>query len=115
MHLACWSCCLAFLATTVWDQDFGLVVSGVEQAQPEESPLPVAVGHRGMVQTHPENTLPGFEACLRAKVSFELDVRRTRDGRLVVLHDATLDRTTTGTGLVADATFDEIRKLDAGS
>src|SRR5207245_5997568 len=77
--------------------------------------LPVAVGHRGMVQTHPENTLPGFEACLRAKVSFELDVRRTRDGRLVVLHDATLDRTTTGTSLVADATFDEIRKLDAGS
>jgi glycerophosphoryl diester phosphodiesterase len=68
-----------------------------------------------MVQTFPENTLPGFEACLKAGVGFELDVRRTRDGRLVVLHDATLDRTTNGTGKAADLTLEEVRKFDAGT
>jgi glycerophosphoryl diester phosphodiesterase len=80
----------------------------------EETSAPVPIGHRGMVQTHPENTLPGFEACLKAGVGFELDVRRTRDGRLVVLHDATLDRTTDGTGKVADISFSDLKKLDAG-
>lgn len=45
----------------------------------------------------------------------ELDVQRTRDGALVVIHDETVDRTTDGTGRVADLTLDELRKLDAGS
>jgi len=79
-----------------------------------ERPTPLPIGHRGMVQTCPENTLSGFEACLKSQVGFELDVRRTRDGRLVVLHDATLDRTTTGTGKVAEVTFADLKKLDAG-
>jgi glycerophosphoryl diester phosphodiesterase len=80
-----------------------------------ERPTPLPVGHRGMVQSYPENTLPSFEACLRAGVGFELDVRRTRDGRLVALHDETLDRTTNGKGKVADVPFAELRKLDAGA
>src|SRR5689334_17447028 len=80
-----------------------------------ERPAPLPVGHRGMVQSYPENTLPGFEACLKAEVGFELDVRRTKDGRLVVLHDGTLDRTTNGTGKVADVAFGDLKKLDAGA
>src|SRR5207247_1426480 len=78
-----------------------------------DQPLPI--GHRGMVQNHPENTLPGFEACLRKNVGFELDVRRTKDGRLVVLHDPTLERTTTGFGRIDAIGFADLRKLDAGS
>lgn len=80
----------------------------------DHRPIPAPIGHRGMVQTHPENTLRGFEACLRFKVGFELDVRRTKDGRLVVLHDETLDRTTTGSGKVAEIPFVKLRRLDAG-
>ena len=45
----------------------------------------------------------------------EFDVRRSKDGQLVVIHDSTVDRTTNGTGPVADYTFEELRKLDAGS
>ena len=67
------------------------------------------------IQNHPENVLSSFEACLRFKVGFELDVRRTKDGRLVILHDATLERTTTGAGKVAEVTLDELKKLDAGT
>ncbi len=95
-----------------------LLLTGIFSAtavRAEELAVPLPVGHRGMIQTHPENTLRGFEACLRFKVGFELDVRRTKDGRLVVLHDATLDRTTTGSGSVAELTFAEVRKVDAGT
>src|SRR3569623_1559747 len=56
------------------------------------------VGHRGLIQHAPENTLAGFAACIGLKIGFELDVRRTRDGRLVCIHDATVARTTNGTG-----------------
>jgi len=64
----------------------------------------------------PENTIASFAlAESRGADLVELDVRRARDGELVVIHDATLDRTTTGHGAVADRTGAEIRALDAGS
>lgn len=91
----------------------GFLVTSLVRA--DDKPLPVPVGHRGMIQNHPENVLSSFEACLRFKVGFELDVRRTQEGRLVVLHDATLERTTTGAGKVAEVTLDELKKLDAGT
>jgi glycerophosphoryl diester phosphodiesterase len=72
------------------------------------------VGHRGLVQAAPENTLAAFSACLQLRVGFEFDVRRTKDGQLVCLHDASLDRTTSGRGPLAQQTFAELRKLDAG-
>ncbi len=90
----------------------GVLAGSIVVAADKASPVPV--GHRGDVQRHPENTLRGFEACLRYRVGFELDVRRTKDGRLVVLHDETLERTTTGSGKVAEITSDELRKFDAG-
>ncbi|MFO0863292.1 MAG: glycerophosphodiester phosphodiesterase family protein [Gemmataceae bacterium] len=79
-----------------------------------EERVPQVVGHRGLAQHAPENTLANFRACLELHLGFEFDVRRTKDGRLVCIHDATLDRTTNGTGSVIDNTLDEIRRLDAG-
>ena len=73
---------------------------------------PVVVAHRGdHTRTH-ENSLSAIENAIRAGVDYlELDVRRTRDGEHVLLHDSSLDRTTTGQGRVADLTLAEFRKL----
>jgi glycerophosphoryl diester phosphodiesterase len=62
----------------------------------------------------PENTLAGFAACIELGLGLELDVRRSKDGHLVVMHDADVKRTTDGKGLVADLTLAELKKLDAG-
>lgn len=71
--------------------------------------------HRGAMHTHPENTLPAFAEALRLGAHMiEFDVQLTRDGALVLMHDATVDRTTDGRGRVADLTLAEIRALDAG-
>src|SRR5580693_4731176 len=76
----------------------------------------VVIAHRGEHRAHPENTLPAFQAAIDAGADFfELDVRTTSDGRLVLMHDAKVDRTTNGTGLVRQMTFDQIRDLDAGA
>jgi len=72
-------------------------------------------GHRGAAGVAPENTLPSFRRALADGVDvFELDVHATRDGEVVVLHDPTLERTTDGAGAVADITFAELGRLDAG-
>jgi glycerophosphoryl diester phosphodiesterase len=76
---------------------------------------PLVVGHRGLLTHAPENTLAAFRACLALRVGFEFDVRRTKEGELVCLHDATLDRTTNGQGKLADRTLAEVRQLDAGA
>ena len=74
------------------------------------------VAHRGDVQCCPENTVPAFESAVRKGAAMvEMDVTRCKTGELVVLHDQTVDRTTDGHGRIADLTFDEVRKLDAGS
>src|SRR3954463_888507 len=74
------------------------------------------VAHRGYSAVAPENTLPALTAAARAGATYvEFDVRTTADGVPVVIHDRTVDRTTSGTGLVADLTMDEVRALDAGS
>ena len=73
------------------------------------------VAHRGLLQHAPENTLANFRSCLELHFGFEFDVEKTKDGHLVCIHDDTVDRTTNGTGKVADLTLDEIRRLDAGS
>lgn len=71
--------------------------------------------HRGANRTHPENTLPAFREAIRLGAQMiEFDVRETRDSALVLLHDATVDRTTNGTGKVTEMTLAEIRRLDAG-
>ena len=73
------------------------------------------IGHRGAAGLEPENTLRSFcRAAAEGADTVELDLRLTRDGHLVVLHDPTVDRTTNGSGPVADMTLDEIQRLDAG-
>lgn len=77
---------------------------------------PLLIGHRGAAGLAPENTLASFrEAVERWAVDMiELDVRASADGRCVVIHDATVDRTTNGTGPVAGMTLEELQSLDAG-
>ncbi|MGG1556267.1 glycerophosphodiester phosphodiesterase [Paenibacillus ferrarius] len=73
------------------------------------------LAHRGYPKKYPENTLASFQAALDLNYShLELDVQLTRDGVPVVIHDTTVNRTTNGTGNVADFTFAQIRELDAG-
>ncbi len=67
------------------------------------------VDHRGAHHKWDENTVPAIVAGARRGESVELDVRATVDGRLVLMHDATVDRTTTGSGLVAATTFEQLR------
>src|SRR3954452_16173528 len=84
-------------------------------ADAAEPARPLVVGHRGLMHSAPECTLAGFKACLALRVGFEFDVRRTKDGQLVCLHDPTLDRTTLfRNGPLADITLDQLRQLDAG-
>lgn len=72
-------------------------------------------GHRGAPAAFPENTLAGFRHALELGVEgIELDVHLSKDGVPVVIHDETVDRTTSGTGAVADFTVEELRALDAG-
>lgn len=78
-------------------------------------PTPQVVAHRGLLLDAPENTLANFRACLELRVGFEVDVRRSKDGRLVCVHDETVDRTTNGAGQVADLTLKQLQSLDAGS
>ena len=74
------------------------------------------IAHRGYRLVAPENTLPAFEAALVFHPDMlEMDVHRTLDGKLVVIHDEKVDRTTNGTGYVKDLTLAEIKALDAGS
>lgn len=69
-------------------------------------------GHRGMSFYEPENTVPSFLECGKKGVyGIETDVRMTKDGHYVCIHDATVDRTTSGVGKVADMTLEEIRAL----
>jgi glycerophosphoryl diester phosphodiesterase len=73
-------------------------------------------GHRGASAVAPENTYAAFEQAIADGAEYtETDVRATSDGAFVLVHDATLDRTTSGAGPVSAITLDELRKLDAGS
>lgn len=78
--------------------------------------LTLIFAHRGSSGTHPENTMPAFYEAERVKADgIELDVRLTRDGEVVIIHDETIDRTTNGSGYVKDYTLAELQTFDAGS
>ncbi|KAB1988990.1 glycerophosphodiester phosphodiesterase [Streptomyces triticiradicis] len=75
----------------------------------------LTIGHRGVMGVEPENTLRSFIAAQNAGLDLiELDLHLSKDGALVVMHDAEVDRTTDGTGPIADKTLAELRALDAG-
>jgi glycerophosphoryl diester phosphodiesterase len=72
--------------------------------------------HRGANKTHPENTLTAFKEAIRLGAQMiEFDVQLTKDNKLIIMHDETVDRTTNGSGKVSQLTFKDIRKLDAGT
>ncbi|MGW1608122.1 glycerophosphodiester phosphodiesterase [Streptomyces sp. NPDC002285] len=75
----------------------------------------LTIGHRGVMGVEPENTLRSFVAAQQAGLdAIELDLHLSKDGALVVMHDTDVDRTTDGTGAIADKTLAELRALDAG-
>ncbi|MEH0510226.1 MULTISPECIES: glycerophosphodiester phosphodiesterase [unclassified Streptomyces] len=75
----------------------------------------LTIGHRGVMGVEPENTLRSFVAAEQAGLdAIELDLHLSKDGALVVMHDPEVDRTTDGTGPIADHTLAELRALDAG-
>ncbi|MFD0436667.1 glycerophosphodiester phosphodiesterase [Streptomyces chartreusis] len=75
----------------------------------------LTIGHRGVMGVEPENTLRSFVAAQQAGLDvIELDLHLSKDGALVVMHDTDVDRTTDGTGPIADKTLAELRALDAG-
>jgi len=77
---------------------------------------PILIAHRGMLRHAPENTLPAFSVCLDLGIGFELDIRTTKDGELVIIHDDRLKRTTNGLQRsIRDITWKEAQQLDAGS
>ena len=91
---------------------FGHFLYGQNQGLPSAG----ICAHRGAMDTHPENTIEAFEEAIRLGVQMiELDVRMTKDRKLVILHDETVDRTTNGSGLLAEFTLKQVKKLDAGS
>ena len=90
------------------------VAAGLAQTAPPRRSI-AAISHRGEHLHHPENTLPAFEEATRVGSDFfELDVRTTADGKLVLSHDASVDRCTNGKGKVAEMTLEQVQALDAG-
>jgi len=78
--------------------------------------FPLIIAHRGDAKYAPENTLAAFELAIAKGVdAIEFDLHQSRAGGLVVHHDYTLNRTTTGSGQVSDFTLKELSSLDAGS
>lgn len=77
---------------------------------------PLIIGHRGAAALAPENTLAAFRAAAALPVDgVEFDVQRSADGHLVVFHDDTLERTSTGQGTIGEHTLAALREMDAGS
>jgi glycerophosphoryl diester phosphodiesterase len=77
---------------------------------------PVIIGHRGYRAEYPENTPASFSAAIAAGADMiELDVTLSKDRKVVVIHDDTLNRTTSGFGPVHQATLQDLKRLDAGS
>lgn len=92
-------------------RDDGLAVTRRALANPVATHL-IVVAHRGCWHRTSENSLAGLDACVRLGVdAVELDVRHSRDGVAVIIHDDTLDRTTDGHGPVADRTWAELSRL----
>ncbi|MCB9769779.1 MAG: glycerophosphodiester phosphodiesterase [Candidatus Omnitrophica bacterium] len=94
----------------------GLLISpepmGLSPAQAET----FACAHRGDTEAAPENTLPAIQSAVeKGAAQIEFDLQLTKDGRLVLMHDLTLKRTTGQEGKVGDYTLDEIKQFDAGA
>lgn len=108
---------LALVLVMVVDHDAATVHAANMWGTLREPGQPAFIaGHRGDRATAPENTIPAIQAALDSSMEFvEVDVRKTLDGEPVLIHDETLERTTTGTGLVEERAWAELQGLDAGA
>jgi len=85
------------------------------KAEKKQYTTPMVIGHRGDSAHAPENTIIAFQKALELGDGFETDLRFSKDGVVVLIHDEWVNRTTNGTGRVADMTLAELEALDAGS
>ena len=100
----------AFYALTLSAQSSaGRIVSEFKRS---DSPNVLVAAHRGDWRHAPENSIKAIENCIAMGVDIvEIDVRKTKDGKLVLMHDETIDRTTNGTGKVSEHTLAELKEL----
>lgn len=102
-------------ALSVATLGIGIVTSGMT-AQAKEHADITNVAHRGASGYAPEHTITSYKIGEQMHGDYiEVDLQMTKDGKLIAMHDETLDRTTNGTGRVKDYTLEEIKQLDAGS
>ena len=93
-----------------------MTAGGAGTGRPATTGHPFVVAHRGASAQRPEHTVAAYELALQEGADgVECDVRLTRDGHLVCVHDRRVDRTSDGTGLVSEMTLAELRELDFGS
>lgn len=84
----------------------------VEELNNPKSKKVLVVSHRGDWRNAPENSLQAFKNCIAMNVDMiELDLKKTKDGQLVIMHDNTINRTTSGQGKPSDYTLGELKKL----
>ena len=108
---------MRYLARIVVTVTFAALLAGLpwQWSWAEERTI-LTSAHRGEHHRHPENSLPAIQAAADAGMDYvELDIRTSLDGKLVLMHDATVNRMTNGKGKVGEMTFDEIRGLDLGA
>lgn len=91
---------------------FLIVLAG---ALPSPAVVVISIAHRGGSLYAPENTLAAFTNSLAVTDLMETDAQITSDGKFVIMHDLTVDRTTDGTGTIASQTLVQLKQLDAGS
>jgi glycerophosphoryl diester phosphodiesterase len=92
------------------------LLGGTSQGDEAAKRHVVVIAHRGEHRAHPENSLPAIAAAVELGCDYvELDVRQTRDGALVLMHDGAVGRTTNGRGNVADLSFAEIKALEVNA
>jgi glycerophosphoryl diester phosphodiesterase len=106
---------LAALAALVSSDMFAADAPTPAEAAKAAARVKEVIGHMGSAADRPGNTLAGVRRAIEAGAhAAEVDVRTTKDGVLVCLHDPDVDRTTDGTGKIAEMTLAEVKKLDAG-
>jgi glycerophosphoryl diester phosphodiesterase len=102
------------LGLSRWLLACSLACSLASAAEPGARSIAV-IAHRGAHRQHPENTLPALQAAIDLGADYvELDVRTSADGVLVLMHDRSVNRTTSGRGRVSCMTWTELQALDAG-
>ena len=76
---------------------------------------PILIGHRGLASSAPENTIEGVKYAIENGIPYvEIDIQRSADGVLLLLHDTTVNRTTNGKGKIGQLNWEYIKSLDAG-